>query len=112
VRLVGRGEAARQDAAAGMAVAASDPLLGPPGPGARVVSLVSEASPAARVLQAAGVTLVVPSRVKDRLSGVLALGPKGSGSLYGARDLGLLRTIGNQAAVALGKAASYAAVRE
>jgi len=110
--LLPTGEATLRDAAAGIAVAASDPLLASPGPGARVVSLVSEASPAARVLQAAGVTLVVPLRVKDRLSGMLALGPKGSGALYGARDLGLLRTLGNQAAVALGKAASYAAVRE
>src|SRR5205823_14420633 len=78
----------------------------------RVVSLVSKASPAARVLEAAGVTLVVPLRVEDRLEGILALGPKHSGALYGARDLGLLRTLGNQAAVALRNAASYAAVRE
>src|SRR5262249_41181867 len=85
--LLPSGEATLRDAAAGIAVAASDPLLASPGPGARVVSLVSEASPAARVLQAAGVTLVVPLRVKDRLSGMLALGPKGSGALYGARDL-------------------------
>ena len=99
--------------AGGLAVAADDPLLVAfPGPGARVVSLVSKASPAARVLEAAGVTLVVPLRVEDRLEGILALGPKHSGALYGARDLGLLRTLGNQAAVALRNAASYAAVRE
>ena len=111
--LLPAGEASLRDAGAGIAVAADDPLLVAfPGPGARVVSLVSKASPAARVLEAAGVTLVVPLRVEDRLEGILALGPKHSGALYGARDLGLLRTLGNQAAVALRNAASYAAVRE
>jgi len=63
-------------------------------------------------LAAEGVSVVVPLRLENSLEGILALGPKRSGAPYGSRDLGLLRTVGNQAAIALRNAASYAAVRE
>lgn len=89
-----------------------DPLLAAaPGPGAKVLTLAGQAGDGAEGLRRAGVTLVVPLRTESSLEGLLALGPKQSGAPYGARDLGLLRTIGNQAAIALRNAASYAAVR-
>lgn len=96
----------------GLTVAASDPVLdSAPGPGAAVSSLVSEASPGARALQVAGAKLIVPLRVEDGLVGLLALGPKRLGA-YGLHDLRLLRTLANQAAIALRNAASYAALHE
>jgi len=64
------------------------------------------------VLAAAGVKLIVALRVEDSLEGLLAVGPKRSGAAYGSHDLRLLRTLGNQSAIALRNAASYAAVRE
>jgi signal transduction histidine kinase len=95
----------------GAALAADDPVLAAAaGAGAQVVPL--ERTPDAGRLAAAGVTLVVPLRVDGWVEGVLALGRKQSGALYGARDLALLRTLGNQAAIALRNAASYAALRE
>ena len=97
----------------GTGVAADDPVLGAvPGPGASVVSLAAGASRGARVLAAAGVRLIVALRVEDSLEGLLAIGPKRSGAAYGSHDLRLLRTLGNQSAIALRNAASYAAVRE
>src|SRR5205823_6186878 len=97
----------------GIGVAADDPVLGAvPGPGASVVSLAAGASRGARVLAAAGVKLIVALRVEDSLEGLLAVGPKRSGAAYGSHDLRLLRTLGNQSAIALRNAASYAAVRE
>ena len=97
----------------GMAVEADDPVLrAVPGPGASVVSLAAGSSPGARALAAAGVKLIVALRVEEGLEGLLAIGPKRSGAAYGSHDLRLLRTLGNQSAIALHNAASYAAVRE
>ena len=97
----------------GMAVEADDPVVrAVPGPGASVVSLAAGSSPGARALAAAGVKLIVALRVEEGLEGLLALGPKRSGAAYGSHDLRLLRTLGNQSAIALRNAASYAAVRE
>jgi signal transduction histidine kinase len=100
-------------AATGETVAADDPALRTaPGPGAAVVPLEAGASVGATRLAGAGATLLVPLRLEDRLEGLLALGPKRSGAPWGARDLTLLRTLGNQAAIALRNAASYAELRE
>lgn len=97
----------------GVQVSANDALFGDThGAGADVVSLAGASSPAAATLHAAGATLIVPLRVETSLQGVLALGPKRSGAPYSARELGLLRTLGNQAAIALRNADSYAVVRE
>jgi two-component system NtrC family sensor kinase len=97
----------------GLAVSADDPLLAvPAGPGAVVATLNGQHGDAADRLRREGATLAIPLRVESSLEGVLALGPKRSGAPYGARDLGLLRTLGNQAAIALRNAASYAAVRD
>ncbi|TMA64069.1 MAG: hypothetical protein E6J69_15950 [Deltaproteobacteria bacterium] len=97
----------------GMAVAAADPVVrAVPGPGASVMALVAASSPGARALAAAGAKLIVALRVEESLEGLLALGPKRSGAAYGSHDLRLLRTLGNQSAIALRNAASYAAVRE
>jgi signal transduction histidine kinase len=97
----------------GARLASDDPLLaGADDPGARVVSLATAQGRGAGRLRALGVTLVVPLRADGRAEGILALGPKQSGALYGSRDLALLRTLANQAAIALRNAASYAAVRE
>jgi two-component system NtrC family sensor kinase len=104
------GELAGED---GVVLRGTDPLLASArGPGADVVALAGRASEGAERLRRAGATLVVPLRVESALEGVLALGPKQSGAPYGGRDLALLRTLGNQAAIALRNAASYAAVRE
>lgn len=78
--------------------------------GAAVVALPTPAG--AGPIEAAGVALLVPLRADGVVEGVLALGPKRSGAPYSARDLGLLRTIANQAAIALRNAASYGALRE
>jgi signal transduction histidine kinase len=97
----------------GLVVPAADPLFAAArGAGADVVPIGASISPAAIALRAAGASLVVPLRVEQSLQGVLALGPKQSGAPYGARDLGLLRTLGNQAAIALRNAESYGVVRE
>ncbi|TMA63022.1 MAG: GHKL domain-containing protein, partial [Deltaproteobacteria bacterium] len=97
----------------GMAVEAGDPVVrAVPGPGASVMSLVAGSSPGARSLAAEGAKLIVALRVEESLEGLLALGPKRSGAAYGSHDLRLLRTLGNQSAIALRNAASYAAVRE
>jgi two-component system, NtrC family, sensor kinase len=96
-----------------VALRASDDLLAPPpGPGAAVVALAGRSGEGSERLRASGANIAIPLRVESSLEGVLALGPKQSGAPYGARDLALLRTVGNQAAIALRNAASYAAVRD
>ena len=91
-----------------------DPRLGGPGSpsrgGAAVLPLSGDPDPG--TLEAAGITLLVPLRADGVIEGVLALGEKRSGAPYGARDLGLLRTLANQAAIALRNAGSYTALRE
>ena len=60
----------------------------------------------------AGAALLVPLCFETRLEGLLLLGQKSSGAMYGPRDLDLLRTIANQSAVALHNVASYRRVTE
>jgi signal transduction histidine kinase len=56
--------------------------------------------------------LLIPLRVGTHLEGVLALGPKTSGTPYGARDLELLNALAGHVATALRNAASYGRVTE
>ena len=57
-----------------------------------------------------GATLIVPMTFERTLTGFLALGEKESGRFYSREDLGLLRTLANQGAVALENARSYRAL--
>jgi signal transduction histidine kinase len=96
----------------GVAVAAWDPVLETaPGPGATVAPVLADTGPGARALVAAGAALIIPLRAEDDLVGLLALGPKRLGA-YGAHDLRLLRTVANQAAMALRNAVSYSTLQE
>jgi class 3 adenylate cyclase len=54
--------------------------------------------------------VVVPVLFRDRVTGLLALGPKRSGDAYAAEDLRTLRLLANQSAVALEHAKAYAAL--
>lgn len=56
-------------------------------------------------LAAAGARVLAPLRSRERLHAVLVLGPKLSGEEYGRDDLQVVRTLANQAAVALENAA-------
>jgi signal transduction histidine kinase len=95
-------------AAGGLHVAADDPRLAGR---AQLVPLGLE--PAADdPLARRGIVALVVLRVGDDVEGVLAIGAKHNGAPYGARDKTLLRTLANQAAIALRNAASYAALRE
>ncbi|HWP82992.1 MAG TPA: SpoIIE family protein phosphatase [Bacteroidota bacterium] len=49
----------------------------------------------------AGIVLVVPMVLKDRLIGLIAVGPKRSEKVYSQEDIDLLSTVGSQAAVAI-----------
>jgi signal transduction histidine kinase len=64
----------------------------------------------ARELSHLGATLLVPMSFEQHLTGFLALGRKQSGSFYSSEDVGLLRTLANQGAVALENARSYRAL--
>jgi two-component system NtrC family sensor kinase len=103
-----------RDAPSRFRLRSDDPRLAAPGSGAdgaaAVISLSDE--PRGGPTRAAGITLLVPLRADGVVEAVLALGPKRSGAPYSARDLGLLRTLANQAAIALRNAASYAALRD
>jgi len=65
-----------------------------------------------RGLRAAGIEVVVPLRVKDRVVGLLTLGPRGDRSLYTDDDLALVATLANQVAIALENARLYEELRE
>ncbi len=113
VLLLPNGDHGLHDRAGMATLADDDPLFrAAPGPGAAVASLETTDGPGSDRLRRLGAVLAVPLRADDRIEGVLALGPKQSGALYGSRDLVLLRTLGNQAAIALRNAGSYAAVRD
>jgi len=99
-------------AAGAVAVGVHDPLMRQAGADGGVVPLATRREPAAEALRAQGFTLLLPLWTEGRLVGAVGLGPKRSGAPYGARDLALLRIVGNQAAVALENAASYAEVRQ
>jgi two-component system NtrC family sensor kinase len=61
---------------------------------------------------AIGAVLVVPLAFEQRLVGFLALGEKRSGRFYSTEDLDLLRTLANQAAVAVQNARAYRVLAE
>ncbi len=54
-----------------------------------------------------GMDVHVPIRAGEGLTGILALGPKGSGDLYSREDLALLRALGERTAPALNTAQRY-----
>lgn len=56
-------------------------------------------------------TLAVPMAFEHQLTGFLLLGRKGSGQFYSSDDIGLLRTLAHQGAMALQNARSYEALR-
>ena len=56
-----------------------------------------------------GAAVLVPLKVKDNLIGMLVLGPKRSEQAYSLDDLAFLRTVANQAAVAVENARLYEA---
>ncbi len=55
--------------------------------------------------------LVAPVHFRDRVIGLLALGPKRAGTPYTSEDLRLVRTLVNQTAVALEHAKAYTALQ-
>jgi len=62
-------------------------------------------------LERAGVTLLVPLRMREHISGVLALGPKLAGTPYSREELSLLSMIAAHTAVLLDDARLYQDVR-
>ena len=59
------------------------------------------------VLERARATLALPLCIHDRTIGMLLLGARRSGKSFGADDVGLLRTLAHQTAMALHNARSY-----
>lgn len=59
-----------------------------------------------------GAELAVPMVFKDRLNGILFLGPKRSGDVFTREDLDLLETLGGQGALALENARSYETIAD
>ncbi len=59
------------------------------------------------LLSALGVEMLVPLDVKDKIIGLIVLGPKESGDMYNDEDLQVLKVIGAQAAVTLENALLY-----
>jgi signal transduction histidine kinase len=76
----------------------------------RILDTPALLMPGARLPSATA--LLVPLCFENRVEGVLVLGPKKSGAVYGPGDLDLLRTLANQTATALRNAASYRRVTE
>ncbi len=60
-----------------------------------------------RVLERASATLALPLCVGERTVGVLLLGPRRSGKAFDFDDVGLLRTLAHQTAMALQNARAY-----
>jgi class 3 adenylate cyclase len=61
-------------------------------------------------LGALGAEVAAPVLVRNRVTGLLALGPKRSGAAYSAEDLRLVRMLLNQSAVSLEHAKAYTAL--
>jgi signal transduction histidine kinase len=59
-----------------------------------------------------GAEIAVPLELRDELVGALAAGPKRSGLFYTAGDVGLLRALAHQAAIALENAGTYETLME
>ena len=57
-----------------------------------------------------GAILVVPVTFRDRVTGLLCLGPRAGGAAYTTEDLRLTRFLANQSAVALENAKAYTAL--
>ncbi len=62
-------------------------------------------------LDALGADLVVPITFHERITALLALGPRRGGAPYTSEDLRLLRTLASQSAVALEHARAYGALQ-
>jgi class 3 adenylate cyclase len=58
-------------------------------------------------IETLGADLILPVFFRDRITGLLLLGPKRSGAAYSTYDLRLLRVLSNQSAVALEHAKAY-----
>ena len=63
------------------------------------------------LLADAGIQIVVPLMFRNRVVGLLALGPKRSGQPFTSGDIDLLRTLANQTAIAVQNARSYEALK-
>jgi len=63
--------------------------------------------PAAGELEALNASLVVPLRIERGVTGILLLGEKLSGEIFGAQDLEVLSVLANQAAISLENARLY-----
>src|SRR5262249_15252999 len=61
-------------------------------------------------LEHLGAVLVVPVTFRERVTGLLCLGPRRGGSAYTSEDLRLTRFLANQSAVALENAKTYTAL--
>jgi len=59
-----------------------------------------------------GLEIFVPLRSREKLRGVLGLGPKLSGELYSLEELNLLQTIADPAALALENAQLFTQIKE
>ncbi len=68
--------------------------------------------PDRRALKATGATLLVPLRMRDRLSGVLVLGAKLAETPYSKEELALLSAVATQTAVLLDDARLYRSTRD
>lgn len=75
-----------------------------------VKELVEKREPLHDVKQLNAV-LVIPCLLEDRLIGFFALGPKLSEDPYTVEDLGMLRTLANQAAITLDHTRSYEKIK-
>lgn len=73
--------------------------------------LVRERPDIEAVLARLGAVIVLPLRLRGRVNGVLALGPKRSGQPFDSEAIDLLRTLANQTAIAVQNARSYEAVQ-
>ncbi len=66
----------------------------------------------AEVVHRLDAVIVLPLRLRRRVTGVLALGAKRSGQPFDSEAIDLLRTLANQTAIAVQNARSYEAVQE
>ncbi len=74
-------------------------------------ALVDLRDPCLEAMERLAAELVVPIFFRDRITALLLLGPKRSGTAYTTEDLRLLRLLLNQSAVALANAKAYTALQ-
>ncbi len=63
------------------------------------------------ILSSLGAEILTPMNIKDKTVGLIVLGAKESGDMYNDEDLGVLRVIGAQAAIAIQNALLYEETR-